>query len=81
MEDFLESFKAVVAIREANQFSVDGAWVEDGSDTFIWMTTYRGEGAFDDAAQRYGQSPERQSLDPDPASFIASIDARMLRPV
>ena len=46
----------------------------------MWLTTYDGDGDWDEAVERYYHSPERQALDPDPASFIVSMDTAMVRP-
>jgi hypothetical protein len=54
--------------------------VVDGEDSFVWLTTYHGDGDWDEAVERYYHSPERQALDPDPATFIVSMDTKMVRP-
>ncbi len=80
MGEFVESFRQVVEARAAHGFSIEGAWILEGEDRFVWLTTYDGDGDWDEAVERYYQSPERQALDPDPASFLVSIEAKMVRP-
>ena len=80
MGEFMESFRAVVTARAEYGFTVDGAWVVDGEDRFVWLATYHGDGDWDEAVERYYNSPERQALDPDPATFIVSMDTKMVHP-
>jgi hypothetical protein len=55
-------------LREAMGFKVLGAWAVRAEDRFVWIL---GHDDFDAADERYYASPERRSLDPDPARHLA----------
>lgn len=69
----------VAPLRRRHGFRLLGPWV-DGC-TFVWLLGYDGEDGFDAADTRYYASPERRSIEPDPARHIVSSDTRMLREV
>jgi hypothetical protein len=81
LEDFLGAWIAgVVPLRRKFGFSID-AWTVPGENTVVWMLTYHGEGTFEDAERAYYASPERATLEPDPAQFITKMEKRWLDPL
>jgi hypothetical protein len=81
MEDFLAAWTVgVVPLRRRFGFSIQ-AWTVPHENTVVWVVTYEGEGSFEDAEQAYYDSPERTTLDPDPAQFIAAKEVRWLEPL
>jgi hypothetical protein len=77
---FVEEWRAqVVPLRRRFGFEIKGAWGDEHTDTFVWVVAYDGDFAARDA-EYYG-SPERETLDPDPARHIASSEKRFLSPV
>lgn len=74
MEAWVEAWRSrIVPIREACGFSIDGAWTVAGEDRFVWLLSHPGDwDDFEAADGRYFASPERASLDPDPAGLIES---------
>jgi hypothetical protein len=81
VDEFAREWRAgVVPLREQFGFRVENACVVDGADTFVWIVSYQGEGSFDDANERYYNSPERKALQPNPARHIASQQTWMVRP-
>ena len=80
LQDWLEEWRAHVApLRRRLGFRVVGPWVDD--NTFVWLLGYDGEDGFAAADARYYVSPERTSIEPDPARHIAKAEQRALRDV
>lgn len=80
LDDFLAAWTAgVVPLRRRFGFSIK-AWTVPGENTVVWMLTYRGEGSFEDAERAYYASPERRTMEPDPAQYIATMEKRWLEP-
>ena len=69
----------VAPLRRRLGFEIEGPWIDRSESTFVWLLGYDGPDTFDVADRRYYESPERRSIDPDPARHIASIETRMLR--
>jgi len=58
-------------LRRACGFEIAGAWTVPDEHRFIWLLVHPdGWDAFEAADERYFASPERRSLDPDPARLI-----------
>jgi hypothetical protein len=57
------------------------AWTVPGEDTFVWLLSYAGAGTFAEADAAYYASPERASLEPDPARWIVTNETRWLNPI
>ena len=79
MAPFLEVFPRVVEARRAHDMDVVGAWVDEEHNRFVWVVS--GPDDFDDAVSRYLAGPERSTMQPDPADFIAKFDVAMVEPV
>ena len=69
---FVEEWRANVApLRRARGFEIAGAWTIPAEDRFVWLLVHPdGWDAFAEADAAYYASPERTSLDPDPARLI-----------
>jgi hypothetical protein len=69
---FIDEWRAgIVPLRREMGFAIDGAWTVDGESRFVWLLSHPGDwDAFDDADRAYYASPQRTSLDPDPARLI-----------
>jgi hypothetical protein len=71
MDDWIAGWRAgVVPLREAAGFRILGAWVDREHDRFLWVIGYSGADGFAAANDRYYDSLERATLDPDPADLI-----------
>ncbi len=82
MDEFVREWKAgVVPLRISHGFRVDGAWIVEGEQTFVWILTYEGDESFETRDAAYYASPARKSLDPDPARHIDSQENRFIRSV
>jgi len=58
-------------LRRAHGFEIPGAWTIRDEDRFVWLLAHSGGWAsFAEADEAYFASPERDSLDPDPARLI-----------
>jgi hypothetical protein len=71
MDEFLAAWRdGVVPLRRAAGYRVDGSWVSREESMFAWVVSYDGPLSWEEAERAYYDSPERASLDPDPATFI-----------
>lgn len=73
--------KSVVPLRIKAGFKVSGAWTNHETNQFIWILSYDGPKDWEAANNDYYALPERKSLDPDPASFIARMETHMVEEV
>ncbi len=64
----------VVPLRIKIGFTVAGAWVNRETNQFIWIASYDGPKTWEEMDKAYYSSPERKSLNPDPAQYIARIE-------
>ena len=72
MDDWVAEWSAKIRPpRQQHGFAVLGAWVVAGTDEFIWLLCYDGPLSWEDAHAAYYASPQRTTLDPDPARHIA----------
>jgi hypothetical protein len=79
MDAFMAAWKGgVIPLRRQFGFTIDGAWLDREANRFVWVVGYDGPGTFDEAAAAYYASPERATMDPDPGSFLVSMDTVML---
>ncbi len=81
MEEFVAVFPQVVEARARFGFAVEGAWVAEDRDQFVWIARYDGPGSFEEAERRYYESEARRAIDPDPGSLLAHVETRMIRPL
>ena len=72
LDRFIEEWRTGVApLRRARGFEIPGAWTIPDEDRFVWLLVHPGDwDAFEAADAAYYASPERASLDPDPARLI-----------
>ena len=68
----------VLPLRRAHGFDVLGPWIVRDENRFVWII---GHDDFDAANQAYYESPERQSLDPDPARHLVETQAWLMDPI
>ena len=81
LDDFVDAWIAgVLPVRRKLGFEID-AWSEVDGDRFVWLVRWSGPGSFADADAAYYASPERKSLEPDPAQWIVANDTFDLRDV
>src|SRR5438309_1529260 len=71
--------RGVLPLRRKFGFQVDGAWVVEGENKFVWVLTYDGPDGFEARDAAYYSSPERASLTPDPAPLIEKAETWFMR--
>jgi hypothetical protein len=79
---FIEEWRAgIVPLRREMGFFIDGAWIVDDESRFVWLLSHPGDWrAFEEADRAYYASPERTSLEPNPARLIEEqATARLTR--
>ena len=82
MAEWIEEWRSrIVPLRVTAGFKVLGAWIVDGTDQFVWIISYDGPKAWQEAESDYYASPERKALQPDPARHLAQTSARLMKPV
>jgi hypothetical protein len=69
---FIEEWRAgIVPLRRELGFSIERAWTVEGESRFVWLLSHPGDwDAFEAADRAYYGSPQRASLDPNPARLI-----------
>ena len=71
--------RGVLPLRRKFGFQVDGAWVVEGENMFVWVLTYDGPDGFEARDAAYYSSPERASLTADPAPLIEKAETWFMR--
>lgn len=79
MAAFLNAFESyVVPVRRQFGFRVLATWRAEDDMSFGWLVAYEGEGAFEEANDRYYESPERAGIPDDPAQYLSAVSTRMV---
>jgi hypothetical protein len=61
----------IAPLRREMGFSIDKAWIVEEESRFVWLLSYPGDWDDFDAADRaYYDSPQRTSMEPNPARLI-----------
>jgi hypothetical protein len=82
LQEFVDGWRSgVVPLRLKQGFTVDGAWVAEEESRFVWIVSYDGPEDWNAKDAAYYASPERKSLEPDPAKLIAESQRWLIRPV
>lgn len=68
-------------LRKARGFVVEGAWKIPTEDRFVWIVSHDGPEGWEAANRAYYESPERTTMDPDPATLILSQRITFIDPV
>lgn len=78
-DEFINLFPAVVSAREAAGFSIVGVWGVPTERRFIWIVSTDHADGIDGASRDYYKSPERNALDPEPATLLADIQTTTMK--
>lgn len=72
LDQWVEEWRTRIApIRRELGFTIERAWKVEDEGRFVWLLTYPGDWqAFEAADRAYYDSPQRKSLDPNPARLI-----------
>jgi hypothetical protein len=55
-------------------FQVDGAWLLEETNQFVWLLSYDGPESWEAKDAAYYASPTRQKMSPNPARLIARVE-------
>lgn len=82
LDAFVDEWRrGVVPLRRSFGFAVVGAWTIPDENRFVWVISLDGDRkAFEDRDAAYYASPERKSLQPDPARHLASVEHWLMTP-
>jgi hypothetical protein len=61
-------------LREHLGFTVGGSWLLEETNQFVWLLSYDGPEDWESKDRIYYASPERKSMDPNPARLIARAE-------
>ena len=79
LDEWIAEWRAhVLPLRREHGFDVIGPWVKRDENIFVWLIGHDDLGRANDD---YYASPERASLDPDPARHLADTQTWILEPV
>ena len=75
MNEFVSAWKkGVFPLRNRSGFKIEGAWVVQEKNKFIWILSYDGPEGFEAKDSAYYASQARTTLQPDPADYIADSE-------
>lgn len=75
MNEFLSAWqKGVYPLRIKSGFKIEGAWVVQEKNKFIWIVSYNGPEGFEAKDSAYYASQSRTTMKPDPADYIADSE-------
>ena len=78
LEDFCQEWgEHILPMRLQQGFQVQGPWVIDETNQFVWILEHDGD--FEVADSRYYGSPERTKVQPDPARHLDKNEHWMIR--
>lgn len=79
MDAFVAAWSGgVIPLRRQFGFEMDGAWLDRETGRFVWVVSHDTTESFEEAERAYYGSPERKAMDPDPGSFLVSMETAML---
>ncbi len=82
MDEFVKGWRdGIVPIRLQYGWRVDGGWVAEGENKFVWILSLEGDEDWEAKSQVYYTAPERTALNPDPAQHIAHMEVRFINSV
>lgn len=82
MDEWVKGWtEGIYPLRLKVGFRIDGAWVMQDQNKFVWILTYDGPETWENADKSYFDSPERRALNPDPAQHIANVETHFIAPV
>ena len=82
MDEFVKGWRElIVPIRLKHGYVVEGAWVMEGENRFVWMVSYEGDESWEAKEKAYYDDPERLAVTPGPAVHIALMELRFIKSV
>jgi len=77
-EWIMEWTEKIQPLRLRMGFEIDGAWVNEVGNKFIWILSYKSAEDWEYKQTEYYNSDERVSMEPNPARNIESIDEEFI---
>lgn len=82
MDEFAQMVdEHVIPPRLQYGFDVLGKWTVPENNQYVWIVSYNGPLSWDEAVERYYNSPERSNIGFDPDEFIEGADLRLMEPL
>jgi hypothetical protein len=82
MDDFVSAWTANVGrLRRRHGFTLEGTWIIEETNEFVWVLGYDGDGSFAEAEKRYFESEERRSVGNVLTEFVIEDRHHMARKV
>ncbi|MEO8610146.1 MAG: NIPSNAP family protein [Chloroflexota bacterium] len=82
MDEFVKGWREkIIPIRLKHGYAVEGGWVMEGENRFVWMVSYEGDESWEDVEKAYYNDPERLAITPGPAIHIALMELRFIKSV
>lgn len=82
MREWLDGWRTgVVPLRRKFGFRVEGAWVDEAANRFLWILSYDGPEGFEARDRAYYASADREALDPDPAVHVETGEKWFAEPM
>lgn len=82
MDEFVKAWLSkIYPLRLHHGFMIDGAWIDEERNEFIWILSYDGPEGFEEKDKTYLATTDRVKLDPDPAQWIIGGEKRMIKAV
>ncbi len=79
MKDFVKGWTDGIApLRRSFGYQVDGAWIMDKENRFVWIVSSDGTEDWDRLYKRYMTSDGRKALQPDPAQWIEKSESWLM---
>jgi NIPSNAP len=81
MAEFVRVFtEQVVPLRRRFGFRVEGVWVDEPGDRFVWAVSHPAPDGWEAAVGPY-QEARVETVHPDPTSFLAEVKTSLVTPL
>jgi hypothetical protein len=77
MDDFLEVWRALVAVHHIYGFSIRFGLIDDDASEFVYAVSHDGD--FDSAHRQYVESPERAAVRANMGNYVTAAHLSMVR--
>jgi hypothetical protein len=82
MDEFVKAWLSqVYPLRLHHGFTIDGAWIDETRNEFIWILSYDGSEDFEVKDKAYLAATNRVDFNPDPAQWVSGGSKRMIKAV
>ena len=79
MQTWIKEWReGIYPLRLKYGFKVEGAWVIERDNKFVWILTYNGPDSWENKDAAYYDSSDRKGIDPNPARHIAYAETKFI---